>query len=127
MSSVIYIGKAVYAVENTAEEHNIHLYVERRGAEYYCIAYNPDNKHMVGHCCFTELLYTLDKAAAKAVKIMGIQCANIRRIKRDAEAAGTAQEPDLKICILKALAGQVHQEDCESETIHNMLKIIEML
>lgn len=119
---MIYISNAIYNI--TTKEHNIHLYVECKNAEYHCIAYNPDNNHMIGHCCFTELLYTLDNAATKAIDIMDIQCVNIKRIKRDAKAVDTTQEPDIKICLLKALAEQVHEQDYESEVIRNMLEII---
>lgn len=126
---MVYKREAVYEIQNAGNGHCVHLYIERQNAEYQCIAYNPDNNHMISHCCFVELLfkYDMDSAANKAVEMMQIQHTDIKRIKRQVKAVDMAQESDIKVQLLKTLVDEVHPQDYKSDIMNNILEIIKML
>lgn len=128
MATMVYKSEAVYEIQNAGNGHCVYLYVERQNAEYQCIAYNPDNNRMISHCCFVEpFKYDMDSAVSKAVKMMQIQHINIKRIKRQVKAVDMAQEPDIKVQLLKTLADEVHPQDYKSDIMNNILEIIKML
>ncbi len=125
MTSADYKSKAVYEIENT----NIHLYIDRNNDSYYCIAYDPDNYHIVNSCQFTERFpfFDVDNVAAKAMEIMQISCTDIRCISRNAQVDISAQEPDLKICILKAAADEACRQNYDREAVNKVFEIIKTL